>query len=121
MMKDLKVERGIGAIGHRPDHGVRVVRVYVFVYRDHVLTRRAVPGSGAVERAPDLGSRRLAVHDEHDHLAQIRERLVHRDALHTLDPERIFQMMSKEGLERDALDEARLARSHRLVARGYDG
>src|SRR6266849_5801132 len=112
MMKDLKVERGVRAIGHGPEQCVRVVRVDVFVYGNHVLARRAVTRSGAVERAPDLRPRRLAVHDEHHHLAQIRERLVHRNALHALDAERIAQVVGIERLERDALDQARLARGH---------
>src|SRR5258706_8798536 len=42
MVKDLKVQRRIGAVGHGPEHGVRVVRVDVLVDRDNVFPRRAV-------------------------------------------------------------------------------
>src|SRR5258706_13351951 len=76
MVKDLKVQRRIGAVGHGPEHGVRVVRVDVLVARDNVFPRRAVPRGRAIQRTPDLRRRRLAVHDEHHHLAQIRERLI---------------------------------------------
>src|SRR5258707_10382181 len=62
--------------------------------------------------------RSLAVHDEHHHLAQVRERLVHRDALHALDAERAAQVMGIQRLERDALDEARLAPGHLRDDRG---
>src|SRR5712692_3839213 len=112
VMKDLEVKRRIRAVGHGPEQRVRVVRIDVFVHGNDVLARRAVPRSRAVERTPDLSPRRLVVHDEYHHLAQIRERLVHRNALHALDAERIAQVMGIERLERDALDEARLARGH---------
>src|SRR5258706_12538945 len=91
MVKDLKVQRRIGAVGPGPENGVRVVRVDVLVDRDNVFPRRGVPSGSAIQRAPDLRPRCLAVHDEHHHLAQVREGPVSRESLPALDTQGVAE------------------------------
>ena len=75
--KDLDIERGVGAVGHRPEQRVRVVGIDVVVDRDDVLARGAVPRNGAVERAPDLSPGHVPVHDDHHNLPEVGQWLVH--------------------------------------------
>src|SRR5438270_79497 len=72
--QDLEIERRIRTVGHGPEKRIGVVRVDVVVHGDDVLARGAVPGGGAVEGAPDLGPRHVALEDQHHHLAQVGER-----------------------------------------------
>ena len=88
---------------------------------DDVFAGGAMQHGGAVERAPDFRRRHVALADQRDHLADIGERLVHRDALDAFDAERVAQIVQEQRLHADALDQARFRRRHLGDDRGQHG
>ncbi len=75
----------------------------------------------AVEGAPQLGRRNVALDYERDHLADVGQRLMHGDALDAFDSQRSAQEIEEQRLHADALDETRFARRHLRDDRGEDG
>jgi hypothetical protein len=50
---------GVGAVRHRPEHRIAVVGIDVLIDRDDAFAARALERRRGIERAPDLGFRRL--------------------------------------------------------------
>ena len=107
MTQHLQVERRIGAVRHRPEQRIGIVGIDVVVDGDDVFAGGAMQRGRAVQRAPDLRRRHAALQHQHDHLAQIGQRLVHRDLAHAADAERVAQMRRQHRLQRHALHQAR--------------
>ena len=124
MRDQLHVLDRVHAVGHRPQQGVRIIDIDVVVDRDADLAAIAFEESGAIERTPDLGTRRALLHRNDGDAQQAGQRFVQRDFLDALNAERIAQMRREQRLVGDALDDTGFAwrhltdvgRDHRLLA-----
>ncbi len=107
VLEDLDIPVRLASIRHRPEHRVGIVRIDILVDRDHPFALGAPERGDAVERAPDLGARHIAVHYGDDQLVQAGERFMGADMLDALDAEMVAQMLDLGGLVGRTLDGGR--------------